>query len=81
MARIEYVYAGMRILRRARSTGTLVGLYHAAEAGIDNDPENPWVTVCEEHNTFVSHQTRKHAEGFLSHPYEWCELCRQAFCG
>ena len=69
-------YAGLRLMRRCRQMGTYVGLYHGAEAGIDPDPQNPYVTVCEEHHTIASHPTRRLAERHLSYPAEWCDACR-----
>ena len=61
--------------RRARSTGTYVGLYYADEAGIESDPNWKWATVCEEHCSLMAHRTRALAVGWLSHPEEWCEEC------
>lgn len=57
--------------RRCRATGTIVLLLHAPEA----DPDQPWETVCDEHGGVCSHETRRVAEGWLSHPDEWCEDC------
>lgn len=56
--------------RRARSTGTLVQLVWNAGA----DDVQPWETICVDHGGVCSHQTRKLAESFLSHPEEWCEV-------
>jgi len=70
--------AGCITLRRARSTRTIVGLYKSREADMDDDEgELPYTTFCEEHNTLVSHATRKIAEGHLSHPEQWCEDCQE----
>lgn len=65
---------GCEILRRARSTGTLVGLYRAAEAQLDTDG-GPWVTVCEEHGCLVNHTSRRLAVRHLPYPAGWCEAC------
>ena len=67
--------AGCRVLRRARSTGTLVGLYDAEPAGFDSDGGR-WATVCETHGYLVYHETRTVAESHLSHPEEWCAVCQ-----
>ena len=68
---------GLVRLSRARSTGTEVGLYRAAEAGLD--PEGgPWATVCEAHSAVVNHATRRDAQGWMSQPEGWCEDCRDA---
>jgi hypothetical protein len=69
-------HAGIVLYRKARSTGTHVGLYKADEAGIESDPESPWATVCEEHGGVVCHANRRNAESYLSHPEEWCPVCQ-----
>ena len=66
--------AGCVTQRRSRSTGFLVGLYHADQAGLD--PESgPWATVCEEHNWAVNHPTLGLARSHLGDPAGWCEVC------
>ena len=77
-AQIAAQRAGCLIYRKARSTGTYVGLYRSAEAGMEDDPELPWSTVCEEHHTLVCHPTRKLAESHLSNPEGWCEECMES---
>lgn len=73
--------AGCVALRRARSTGTIVGLYRGEEAELDTDEgRSPWATVCEgpdgeSHGGIVIHGTRALAEGWLSHPEDWCPTC------
>ena len=59
------------IRRRARATGTHVCLVYNWGA----DAAQPWETICEEHGGVCSHQTRRLAEDWLSHPDEWCEDC------
>lgn len=66
--------AGCVVQRKARSTGTLVGLYHGEQAELDTDG-GAWSTVCEVHSTVISHETRKMAESHLSSPQDWCEDC------
>jgi len=63
--------------RKAHSTGTHVCLYRSAMSEIEMDPALPWTTLCEEHGGSVSHETRKNAESFLSHPEEWCPTCQE----
>ena len=65
---------GCLTLRRARATGTLVGLYRAAEAGMDPEAGR-YATVCEDHGVVVNHETRRLAESSLAHPDEWCQGC------
>lgn len=62
-------------LRKCRATGTMVGVYRAAEAGMETDPETPWCAVCEEHHTLVCTATRKQAETAASYP-DFCEDCQ-----
>jgi len=61
---------------RSRITGTLVGLYHGDQSGIESDPEVPWTTVCEEHNTLVCHRTLRLARDHAPDPTGWCQECR-----
>ena len=68
--------AGCVQLRRSKRTGTMVGIYHTAQAEMDDDPKNPWVTVCEDHGTFCTHaalrDAREHAPDV-----DWCEACQK----
>jgi hypothetical protein len=75
----EYGHLGLAGLvqrTRARSTGTEVGLYASLQAGMESDPELPWCTVCEEHNTLVCHRTLALARENAPEPEGWCEECR-----
>jgi hypothetical protein len=67
---------GLLKTRKNRETGFYVSLYRSAESGMENDPDLPYATVCEQHATLVCHKTRKSAEGWLSDPRGWCEECR-----
>lgn len=66
-------YAGLRLWRKARRTGTYVGLYNSEEAGIDGEK---WACVCEEHHTMLTVPTFDVARSHLSYPTEWCDACR-----
>lgn len=68
--------AGCEVLRRARSTGTLVGLYRADLAGMDQSG-GLWVTLCEEHGCLCNHETRPLADRHLPYPRNWCEQCSE----
>lgn len=69
-------YAGLRQYRRARSTGTLVGLYNGDEAGMDTSSgDQPWSLVCEPHGFVSSFETIRSARSFASCPEQWCEVC------
>lgn len=59
----------------SRDTGTLVGLYHGPQAGMEVDPSALWCTVCEAHGTLVGHATLKDARRTRS-PKEFCDDCR-----
>jgi hypothetical protein len=63
---------------RSRLTGTLVGLYHGEQSGLESDPNCIWVTVCEEHSTLVGHQTLVLAKSWMADPSGWCDDCRDA---
>lgn len=76
----EYSFGGLAgcvTRRKSRETGYLVGLYHGSQAGIEDDPETPWVTVCEKHSSCVCHPTLSLARSHLAEPKGWCEQCRE----
>jgi hypothetical protein len=68
--------AGCRLLRRVRGRGVVVGLYHAADAGIAADAPLRWACVCETHSSVVLFRTIEGARSWLSHPEDWCPDCR-----
>jgi len=61
---------------RSQATGTLVGHYHGEQAGLEDDPENPWVCVCETHHTLVTVPTQALMRS-IRDPREFCEECRE----
>lgn len=63
---------------RSRATATLVGIYHGAQCGHEDDPEFPWLSVCEEHHTLVRHRTLASAR-LTRDPTEFCDDCRDRF--
>jgi hypothetical protein len=67
---------GCVVQRKARETGTLVGVYHGFQSGMESDPETPWVTVCEVHGSIVGHSSLRLAMGWAADPEQWCEECR-----
>lgn len=74
----EYAFnglAGCVAQTKARQTGTLVGVYHGEQSGLEADLENPWVTVCEAHHNLVSHPTLKLAKSHAADPKGWCSDC------
>ena len=73
--RVVFV-AGLVQYRKARQTGTYVGVYRSAEAGLDDgDGATPWTTVCEEHSQTLACESRKQALYFASAPLDWCQDC------
>lgn len=74
--RRDGVPLGLRRRRVARATGTLVALYDGEQAGMDTFAGR-WQTVCEDHGAVISHRTRRIAEAWLSHPDEWCDVCKE----
>lgn len=69
--------AGCVQARYARSSGALVGVYRTAAQGLNPYDGGPWMTTCEDHDTFVQHSTRTLAESWSSCPEGWCEECQQ----
>lgn len=70
-AGLRRVYVGRGVHR-----GELCALYQSAEAGIEDDPDVSWATVCEVHSSLVLHPTRALADSHLVDPAGWCEPCR-----
>lgn len=59
-------------MSRARTTGTIVGVYKALEAGLE---DYGYATVCEDHGRLVIHDTRRLAFSHASQPEGWCGVC------
>ena len=68
--------AGCVQQRIAQQTKSLVGVYHAEQAGMESDPSIPWATVCEKHGNLVCHPTLRLARYHAVDPKGWCEDCR-----
>lgn len=68
-------FAGCRQLRRAASTGTVVGIYRTMEAGMGDENEGAWTLSCENHGRLLSTDTWRQAKLFAPVPEEWCEVC------
>jgi hypothetical protein len=71
--------AGCVEQRTNRLTGFKVGVYQAAQAGMESDPATPWATVCEEHNSICVHGTLALARSHAGDPPGWCEDCRKGY--
>ena len=63
--------------QRVRSTGTTVLLNDRCGSECWGDWR--WETICVDHGTVCSHETRALATDFLSHPEEWCEDCMRDY--
>jgi hypothetical protein len=55
----------------------LVGIYHADQAGLDNDPATPWFTTCEVHHNCVGHPSLRLAKSHAVNPSGWCQGCTE----
>jgi hypothetical protein len=71
---------GCVLIRKARETGTPVGLYLASEAELQLKPktarEYPWATICEEHRSGCVYSTEARARRAMAEPSGWCRDCR-----
>jgi len=66
--------AGLRFLAFSRSTGELVGTYDGTELDDSFDlSEGSWVTICEDHNMYATHESLKVARYMASCPDVWCD--------
>lgn len=61
--------------KRNRQTGTHIVVGHATDVGLDDDPEYPWWTICEEHGRVCSHPTLALARVHGAYPNGWCGVC------
>jgi hypothetical protein len=59
-----------------RETGSLMGVYRAAEAGLDTDA-GAWAAVCEDHGSIVNTSTARLAHSAARDPRSFCEGCRE----
>lgn len=69
-------HAGLIDQRKCQKTKTTIGLYKALEAGIDSDPDLPYVTLCETHGGLVGHSSKAVAISWMSNPI-WCVECQK----
>ncbi len=71
-------YLGCVSQQKNRVTGTVIGIYNAAQAQFDTSSK--WYTSCEDHNMLCGHDTLKSAKSHASYP-EWCEECQKLISG
>lgn len=67
--------AGLVESKVRRVTGTRVSVYDGEAAGFDTYGGR-WQTVCEDHGTIISHETKTLARSHAVRPDGWCEGCR-----
>ena len=65
--------AGLYRQRRSRITGTMVSIYDARRAGLD-DTGGAWAVVCDDHGEIVNVETLRTAKA-CAPLVEWCESC------
>lgn len=70
--------AGCVTQKIVRRTGTLVGIYVAAQADLD-ETSGPYVTVCEVHGNLVNHESAYLARYHMIDPTMWCAECAALF--
>lgn len=68
---------GCVALVRARSTGSLVGLYRTAETDLDEEIGS-WAVVCEAHHTILGVESKARARASMADPAAFCDDCRDA---
>jgi len=69
-------WAGFRQAHYARTTGALVVVLDDREAGLDSgDCVGRWVTLCDDHDRLVFHETLETACSQASDPGGWCGVC------
>lgn len=68
--------AGHLISARTGPGRAWVSVYAAKAQGVNVDPGNPWITICQAHGTSVGSPTRILARAAMHNPAEWCEDCR-----
>lgn len=62
--------------RKNRQTGTTILVNDRGRDDAEvQDGDARWETICDEHGTVCSHDTRKLAEWHAAEPLGWCEEC------
>jgi hypothetical protein len=71
--RQRYAHNGLAgCIQQQRSSASTTG----EQAGMEADPVNPWVTVCEAHHSVAAHSSLALAQSHAADPRGWCEDCR-----
>lgn len=66
---------GLAEIRLSRQTNTYIALYDNRHHQFLHDPDGRWYTVCLDHATVCSHDTRVLAIEWMGDPVGWCEVC------
>ena len=63
--------------KKNRSTGNMITVWDNRTSDLTDDgSDEPWYSICDEHSTLVSHETRSLATLHSVWPKGWCECCR-----
>lgn len=69
--------AGCVQQHKNRETGTQVSVFQGIQAGMAQDPKiGIWVTVCEDHSSFVLNRSLEEAKLSAVKPTQFCGECR-----
>ena len=71
--------AGYRAHTKARSTGVIVILVDAESQGINVEDGGKWALICDDHGSLLQDDKQSNLRGWLAHPEDWCEECREIF--
>jgi hypothetical protein len=71
-------YAGEVTRRKVRISGTTVVLLDRDKGGAwaNDDPDNRWTLLCDEHSCVCGFERQRQARDFMSAPDEWCATCQ-----
>jgi len=63
--------------RRNRQTGTVIQLIDNRDGSFDTC-DLKWVTLCDDHGGYATHETRAIAREWMAEPLVWCSGCQDA---
>lgn len=72
-------WSGYKAHTKARTTKTTVVLVNAEEQGLNKEDGGKWALICDDHGYLIQDNNQANLRGFLAHPEDWCEPCRQSF--
>ncbi len=68
---------GCVVRAKNRISGSIIGLYHVKQAGLD-ESQGSWAAKCETHGITKYCTASLNAKMSLSDPTEWCAQCEKA---